>query len=99
GAIGTHRHFDTEHVMTVIEGELEIFVSTRWWRVTAGQTLLVPAGAYHTVRNGARTNLLIQQVNAPRPWEPDFLGPRPSEVTPWPRAEETATVSSGGSRE
>ncbi|MEA2623955.1 MAG: hypothetical protein QOH61_2865, partial [Chloroflexota bacterium] len=42
GAIGTHRHFDTEHVMTVIEGELEIFVSTRWWRVTAGQTLLVP---------------------------------------------------------
>jgi mannose-6-phosphate isomerase-like protein (cupin superfamily) len=87
GAIGTHRHFDTEHVLTVIEGEGDIFVSTRWFHVKAGQTLLIPAGAYHTIRNATRSNWLVQQVNAPKPWEPEHGGPRPPDVPPWPADE------------
>lgn len=93
GAIGVHRHFDTEHILTVIDGEGEIWVSTRWWRVRAGQTLLIPAGAYHTIRNAARTNFLVQQVNAPKPWEPEQAGPRPSDVPAWQPKERTTGES------
>jgi mannose-6-phosphate isomerase-like protein (cupin superfamily) len=87
GAIGVHRHFDTEHVLTVIEGEGDIWVSTRWWHVTAGQTLLIPTGTYHTIRNATRGNFLVQQVNAPKPWEPEHGRSRPSDVPPWPAAD------------
>lgn len=83
GAIGAHRHFDTEHVLTVIEGEGDIWVSTRWWHVSEGQTLLIPAGAYHTIRNATRSNFLVQQVNAPKPWEPEYGGGRPPDVPVW----------------
>ncbi|GAB3903339.1 hypothetical protein GCM10028803_31610 [Larkinella knui] len=53
GASGTalHAHSDEDEYFSVEYGELEIFVDDRWIRLTAGQSLTVPAGSRHTLRN------------------------------------------------
>lgn len=53
GACGTalHTHSEEEEYFSVEYGELEIFAGDRWIRLTAGQSLTIPAGMRHTLRN------------------------------------------------
>ncbi|MGA0560757.1 cupin domain-containing protein [Larkinella sp. VNQ87] len=53
GASGTalHTHGDESEYFSVEYGELEIFVDDRWIRLTPGQSITVPSGTPHTLRN------------------------------------------------
>jgi quercetin dioxygenase-like cupin family protein len=44
-----------DELLTVVEGNLEIEIEGRAFRPEAGQELLIPANARHTVRNLGRT--------------------------------------------
>jgi mannose-6-phosphate isomerase-like protein (cupin superfamily) len=60
GACGTalHTHSEENEYFSVEYGELEIFVADRWIRLTAGQSLVVPAGTQHTLRNQSDNSCL-----------------------------------------
>lgn len=73
-----HRHEATEHVLTILRGEGEVRVGGREITLQAGESLLVPAGHYHGIRNRSSERLLVQQVSAPRPWDARFGGPAPA---------------------
>ncbi len=53
GSSGTalHTHSEEDEYFSVEYGELEIFAGNRWVRLTAGQSLTIPAGTQHTLRN------------------------------------------------
>ncbi|MGY8667120.1 cupin domain-containing protein [Bradyrhizobium sp. UFLA05-109] len=59
----THSH-TVEEVLTVREGEAEIWLEGDGVRVTAGQSVLVPAGRRHGFRNAGTTTLHVHAVLA-----------------------------------
>jgi quercetin dioxygenase-like cupin family protein len=59
----THSHA-VEEVLTVLEGEAEIWLEEARAIATAGQSLLVPAGRMHGFRNCGATTLHIHAVLA-----------------------------------
>ncbi len=59
----THSH-PVEEVLTVREGEAEIWVEDRHIAVKAGQALIVPAGRRHGFRNCGTATLHIHAVLA-----------------------------------
>ena len=71
-----HRHDETEHVLTIVAGQAQIEIGEERTTLRQGQTMLVPAGAYHGVRNEGAEPLIVQQVSAPKPWDAR-LGGRP----------------------
>ena len=81
GSLAAHRHEETEHVLTAIQGEGDVRVGSRWVVLRQGETVLVPRGLYHGVHNSSTARLLVQQVSSPKPWDARYHGPRPSEVS------------------
>jgi mannose-6-phosphate isomerase-like protein (cupin superfamily) len=59
----THMH-PVEEVLTVREGEAEMWLEERRVIVSAGQSLIVPAGRKHGFRNSGATTLHIHAVLA-----------------------------------
>jgi len=59
----THAH-PVEEVLTVREGEAEMWIGEERTIVTAGQSLIVPAGRLHGFRNTGATTLHIHAVLA-----------------------------------
>jgi quercetin dioxygenase-like cupin family protein len=59
----THWH-PVEEVLTVCEGEAEMWLDQERIIVTAGQSLIVPAGRKHGFRNSGNVTLRIQAVLA-----------------------------------
>jgi mannose-6-phosphate isomerase-like protein (cupin superfamily) len=60
-----HVHPTAEERYEVVEGELEVFLNGQWSPVRAGETVTVPAGAPHSVRNAS--DRLARIVNVHRP--------------------------------
>jgi quercetin dioxygenase-like cupin family protein len=79
--IPPHRHFATEHVLTVAEGQAEVLIADTRHRLHQGESLLVPAGFYYGVHNPGTGRLVIQQISGPKPWDARFGGPHPSQLT------------------
>ena len=79
--IGAHRHQVTEHLLTIVSGEARVRVGERWVILRLGETLLAPAGLHHSIHNDGTEPLLVQQVSAPKPWDPRFGGPHPSQIS------------------
>ena len=77
---GPHRHEATEHVLTVIAGVATISIGDHTVELRAGETVLVPAGQYHSIDNHHPERLIVQQVSAPKPWDARFGGPHPSTL-------------------
>ena len=59
----THSH-PVEEVLTVCDGEAEMWMGDERTIVTAGQALIVPAGRLHGFRNAGTTTLHIHAVLA-----------------------------------
>ena len=59
----THSH-SVEEVLTVLEGEAELWIGEERVTASAGQSLLVPAGRVHGFRNCGATTLHIHAVLA-----------------------------------
>jgi mannose-6-phosphate isomerase-like protein (cupin superfamily) len=59
----THSHA-VEEVLTVRAGEAEMWIEAEHVTVTAGQSLLVPAGRSHGFRNSGTTTLHVHAVLA-----------------------------------
>lgn len=74
----THSH-PVEEVLTVREGEAEMWLDTDRVAVKAGQSLIVPAGRWHGFRNSGTTTLHIEAVLASPVFEARMEGA--SEVT------------------
>jgi quercetin dioxygenase-like cupin family protein len=75
-----HRHDRTEHVLTVMAGQATVDLGDEAVVLASGETLIVPAGVYHGIRNEAAEPLIVQQVSAPKPWDARFGGPHPSQT-------------------
>ena len=74
----THSH-PVEEVLTVCDGEAEMWMGDERTIVTAGQALIVPAGRLHGFRNAGTTTLHIHAVLASAIFEATPEGA--SEVT------------------
>jgi len=59
----THRH-PVEEVLTVREGEAEMWIDGEHMTLSAGQSLIVPAGRLHGFRNSGTSKLHIHAVLA-----------------------------------
>jgi mannose-6-phosphate isomerase-like protein (cupin superfamily) len=59
----THSH-PVEEVLTVREGEAEMWIDEQRVIVSAGQSLIVPAGRQHGFRNSGNTTLNLHAVLA-----------------------------------
>ena len=59
----THSH-PVEEVLTVLEGEAEMWLDDLRAIVTAGQSLIVPAGRHHGFRNSGTAKLHLHAVLA-----------------------------------
>ena len=58
-----HVHFHAEESYQVLSGTLDVRLGKEWQQVSAGQTLTVPRGTPHTLRNSAPVEL----INVHRP--------------------------------
>jgi len=59
----THSH-PVEEVLTVREGEAEMWIGKEQLKVVAGQSLLIPAGLLHGFRNSGTGTLHVEAVLA-----------------------------------
>jgi mannose-6-phosphate isomerase-like protein (cupin superfamily) len=80
----THSH-PVEEVLTVRDGEADMWIGEAHVTVTAGQSLLIPAGLLHGFRNGGSGTLHVQAVLA----SPVFEA-RPEGASEWVRRWEMA---------
>lgn len=69
----THSH-PVEEVLTVREGEAEMWLDGEHLHVAAGQSLVVPAGRLHGFRNSGTTTLHIHAVLASPIFEASLAG-------------------------
>ena len=69
----THVH-PVEEVLTVREGEAEMWIGQERSVVTSGQSLIVPAGLMHGFRNSGTTTLHIHAVLASPVFEATMEG-------------------------
>ena len=69
----THSH-PVEEVLTVLEGEAEMWLGEERAAVSAGQTFIVPAGRKHGFRNVGAATLHIHAVLASAVFEAVFEG-------------------------
>ena len=53
-----------EEVLTVLEGEAEVWLEAEHRRMTAGQSLIVPAGRRHGFKNTGASILRVQAILA-----------------------------------
>jgi quercetin dioxygenase-like cupin family protein len=69
----THSH-PIEEVLTVREGEAEMWIGEQRVTVTAGQSLIVPAGRKHGFRNSGTATLHLHAVLASPVFEATMEG-------------------------
>jgi mannose-6-phosphate isomerase-like protein (cupin superfamily) len=69
----THAH-PVEEVLTVREGEAEMWIGEERAIVAAGQSLIVPAGRMHGFRNSGATTLHVHAVLASPVFEATMEG-------------------------
>lgn len=69
----THRH-PVEEVLTVREGEADMWIAHEHVVVSAGQSLIVPAGRPHGFRNSGNGTLHIEAILASAIFEAIFEG-------------------------
>jgi mannose-6-phosphate isomerase-like protein (cupin superfamily) len=67
----THLHA-VEEVLTVLAGQAEIWVGDEYAALTAGQSLIVPAGYRHGFRNTGGTTLHVEATLAAPMFEAAF---------------------------
>jgi mannose-6-phosphate isomerase-like protein (cupin superfamily) len=60
-----HTHPQQEETFAVLDGTLEVFRDGGWHPVPAGQTLAVPLGVVHAVRNPSETPVRFLNVHRP----------------------------------
>ena len=77
GALPDHRHENTEHVLTVLAGTALVSVAGKEERLEPGDSLIVPHGLYHGLKNDGPVELVVQQISTPKPWDSRFGGPHP----------------------
>jgi mannose-6-phosphate isomerase-like protein (cupin superfamily) len=77
----THRH-TVEEVLSVREGEAEMWIEAERVRVLAGQSLIVPAGRLHGFRNNGARTLHLHAVLASPVFE-QFLEGATEPVRRW----------------
>ncbi len=67
GAMGPPRHTHTgqEEWWTVQSGELAVQVGDEWQTITAGETLTVPAGVVHTLKNRSSGTVVFHDGHRP----------------------------------
>ena len=58
-----HVHYHAEESYQVLAGTLEVRLGNEWKRVSSGQTLTVPRGTPHTLRN----SVPVELINVHRP--------------------------------
>ncbi len=80
GALPDHRHGETEHAITVLEGEATVRIGDRAALVRVDETIVAPAGEYHGIVNRSPSPLIVQQVSSPKPWDARFQGTHPSQL-------------------
>ena len=64
----THRH-DVEEVLSVLAGAADVWVGARRHALTAGESVVVPAGENHGFRNTGTTTLHVQAILAAASFE------------------------------
>jgi quercetin dioxygenase-like cupin family protein len=64
----THRHA-VEEVLSVLQGSAEVWVGEARHALTAGQSVVVPAGESHGFRNTGTTTLHVQAILAAASFE------------------------------
>lgn len=69
GSLPTHRHLGSEQVWIVLQGGGEATIGESCFELQQGQTLLIPAGLYHSIYNNRTERLVIQQITAPKLWD------------------------------
>jgi mannose-6-phosphate isomerase-like protein (cupin superfamily) len=69
----THAH-PVEEVLTVVEGEAEIWLDEKRTNLSAGQSFIVPPGRSHGFRNPGTATLHIHAVLASPAFEASFEG-------------------------
>lgn len=67
----THLHA-VEEVLSVIAGEAEVWIGTETARLSAGQSVVVPAGRTHGFRNTGRETLHVMATLASPMFEASF---------------------------
>ena len=69
----THLH-TVEEVLTVLDGEAEIWVEDERGTLAAGQSVIVPPGQWHGFQNVGETVLHVQAILAAPIFEASFDG-------------------------
>jgi quercetin dioxygenase-like cupin family protein len=69
----THRH-PVEEILTVVEGAADVWIGAEGARLTAGRSVLVPAGAAHGFTNSGAGTLHIRAVLAAAVFEASYDG-------------------------
>ncbi len=66
-ATGPPRHFhpDQQESWTVIEGELAIQINKDWQTLTAGDSLTIPPGTVHTLKNRSTEKVRFHDSHVP----------------------------------
>src|SRR5262245_16350110 len=64
GAGAPTHHHPVEEVLTVCGGEAEMWIDAERMTVSAGQSLIVPAGRHHGFRNSGTATLHVQAILA-----------------------------------
>jgi mannose-6-phosphate isomerase-like protein (cupin superfamily) len=64
GAGAPTHHHPVEEVLTVCDGEAEMWIDAQRMIVSAGQSLIVPAGCHHGFRNSGTVTLHVRAVLA-----------------------------------
>jgi mannose-6-phosphate isomerase-like protein (cupin superfamily) len=67
----THLHA-VEEILTVLDGEAQVWIEDEHTTLTTGQSVLVPAGRKHGFRNIGRTTLHVQATLAAPIFEASF---------------------------
>jgi quercetin dioxygenase-like cupin family protein len=78
GSLPPHRYATTEQVWMVLAGEAQVYIGNQCAMLRQGETLLIPAGVYRSLSNDSMTQLIIQQITSPKPWDARFTGPYPA---------------------
>ena len=65
-----HHHRESEEIYYLVEGSGEMEIDGERARVTAGDAILIPPGAWHQIRADAEGPVRLLCACAP-PWRPD----------------------------
>lgn len=83
---GTRSHtHPVEEVLTVLEGQAELWLGDERKTVSTGQSVIVPAGSWHGFRNSGSATLHMQAILAAPTFEASFKE-QPEVMTHWTNA-------------